>query len=76
MEVYSLTDKYLSVDAHPVAKQGDEVVQKANWKRNETVAEGNLLVQEPSSPSDLLSLEQRSLHCANLAGPEKDDSPC
>ena len=41
-----------------------------------TVAEVSLPVQEPGPPSDLLSLEERSYHCVDLAVPEQGESPC
>ena len=71
LEVYSLASKDLLDEEHLAVAQ-DEVHRKLM----ETVAERNLLIQEPSSLSDRLSLEQRSFHHANLAGPEKESTPC
>ena len=70
-EVHPLAGKDLLAEGHLAIAQ-DEV----NRKLVETVAERNLLMQEPSSLSNRLSLEQRSYRYANLVDPEKDGSPC
>ena len=63
-EVHPLAGKDLLAEGQLVVAR-DEV----NRKLVETVAERNLLMQEPSSLGNRLGLEQRSYRYANLADP-------